>query len=200
MTKLDFLLVGVGGQGTLLASDVLAAAGLRAGYDVKKSEVHGMAQRGGSVTSHVRLGEWVYSPLIAKGRVDYLLAFEKLEAARWADFLRPGGTAIVNDQAIAPMAVSSGVQPYPTDEALLGILRRDCHQVHIVPGAEIAREMGNPRVLNLVMLGYLSTFLPFHEEQWEAAIVGHVPARFLELNRQAFARGRQAGDLARVAS
>jgi indolepyruvate ferredoxin oxidoreductase beta subunit len=198
--KIDVLMAGVGGQGIILASDILGEVAIAAGYDAKKSDVHGMAQRGGSVTSHVRLGEWVYSPLIAKGNVDYLLAFEKLEAARWAEFLRHGGTAIVNQQAIAPMAVSSGLQPYPGDEVLLGVLRQDGHRVRIVPGAAIAQELGNPRVLNLVMLGYLSIYLPFHEEQWEAAIVAHVPARFLDLNRQAFARGRQAGISARAVS
>ncbi len=190
--KIDVLMAGVGGQGIILASDILGEVAIAAGYDAKKSDVHGMAQRGGSVTSHVRLGPQVYSPLIAKGEADYLLAFEKLEAARWAEFLRPGGIAIVNDQAIPPMAVSSGLQPYPGDDVLLGVLGQAGHTVHMVPGAAIAAELGNPRVLNLVMLGFLSTFLPFRPEQWEAAMAGHVPARFLELNRRAFERGRQA--------
>ena len=190
--KIDVLMVGVGGQGIILASDILGAVAIAAGYDAKKSDVHGMAQRGGSVVSHVRIAERVYSPLVAQGTVDYLLALEKLEAGRSADYLRPGGTAIVNDLAIPPAAVSSGAQAYPSDETILGLLRRNGGQAHLVPGQAIAVELGNQRVLNLVMLGYLSTFLPFPVEVWDAAIADHVPARFLELNRRAFARGREA--------
>ncbi|MCL5025484.1 MAG: indolepyruvate oxidoreductase subunit beta [Chloroflexi bacterium] len=190
--KIDVLMAGVGGQGIILASDILAEVAIAAGYDTKKSDVHGMAQRGGSVVSHVRLGERVHSPLAARGAVDYLLAFEKLEAARFAEHLRPGGTAVVNDLAIPPMAVSSGAQAYPSDEVLLELLQRDGRKVCLVPGQAIAMDLGNPRVLNLVMLGYLSTFLPFGPDLWDAAIAAHVPARFLELNRQAFACGRAA--------
>jgi indolepyruvate ferredoxin oxidoreductase, beta subunit len=187
--KIDILMVGVGGQGIILASDILGDVAIVAGYDAKKSDVHGMAQRGGSVMSHVRLGERVYSPLAIKGEIDFLLAFEKLEAARWAEYLKPGGIAVVNDQAIPPMAVTSGVMPYPGDDVLLAMLRTNGRQAQFVPGSAIAEELGNPRVLNLAMLGYLSRYLPFGPADWEAAIVAHVPARFLELNRRAFAAG-----------
>jgi indolepyruvate ferredoxin oxidoreductase beta subunit len=186
------MMAGVGGQGIILASDILAAVAIVAGYDAKKSDVHGMAQRGGSVVSHIRLAGQVHSPLIARGCVDYLVAFEKLEAGRWVEYLRPGGIAIVNDQAIPPAAVSSGTQAYPSDDALLSLLRSDGRQARLVPGLAIAVELGNPRVLNLVMLGHLSRLLPFGEEQWKAAITDHVPSRFLDSNRRAFARGREA--------
>ncbi len=193
VNKIDVLMAGVGGQGIILASDILGEVAILAGYDAKKSDVHGMAQRGGSVVSHIRIGKQVHSPLVAEGEADYLLAFEKLEAARWAGYLRDGGIAVVNNQAIAPASVSSGAQPYPADDALFAALGRHAGRICMVPGKAIAEELGNPRVLNLVMLGYLSTLLPFDMNQWEAAIVAHVPPRFLDLNRRAFARGQQQG-------
>jgi indolepyruvate ferredoxin oxidoreductase beta subunit len=175
-----------------LASDIVGEVAIIAGYDAKKSDVHGMAQRGGSVMSHIRLGEKVYSPLATKGEIDFLLAFEKLEAARWADFIKPGGIAVVNDQAIPPMAVTSGVTSYPADEVLLGLLNAGGRQAFLVRGSQIAVELDNPRVLNLAMLGYLARFLPFQPTEWDAAIAAHVPGRFLELNRRAFAAGAAA--------
>lgn len=192
MVKVDFLLVGVGGQGTLLASDVLAATGLKAGYDVKKSEVHGMAQRGGSVSSHVRWAEKVCSPLIGRGDVDLLLAFEKLEAVRYAGLLRPGATIVVNDLAIPPVSVGVGVDTYPTDEQILQALSGVSPSVHLVPGIALAEQLGNARVSNMVLLGALSHFVDVDLECWLAAIADRVPARTLEANRAAFAAGRQA--------
>jgi indolepyruvate ferredoxin oxidoreductase beta subunit len=190
--KRDFLLVGVGGQGTLLSSDVLAATGLRAGYDVKKSEVHGMAQRGGSVTSHVRWAERVFSPLIGRGEADLMLAFEKLEAVRFASLLRPGATIVVDDHAIPPVSVSTGADSYPADEEVRRALLSVSQQVRFVPGIALARDLGNVRVNNVVMLGALSRFVDVDVAHWLAAIAERVPPRTRELNRAAFLAGRQA--------
>ncbi len=192
MSGYDFLLVGVGGQGTLLASDVLAATGMRAGFDVKKSEVHGMAQRGGSVTSHVRWGEKVFSPLIGRGEVGYMVAFEKLEAVRFAGLLRPGAVIIVNDRAIPPISVSAGNDRYPSDEEVRAALAAVSTSVHFVPAVPIAERLGEVRANNVVLLGALSRFVEVPLECWLAAIAERVPARTLEINQAAFLAGRQA--------
>jgi len=190
MTKFDFLLVGVGGQGVLLASDILAEVGLRAGYDAKKSEVHGMAQRGGSVVSHVRWAEKVLSPLIGQGEVDYLLALEKLEALRCIEVLRPGGTVIVNDHRIPPVSVSSGGDEYPDDQRVRRVLSEVTDDVHFVPGVELAEELGNARASNVVMLGALSKSLDIDLDIWLEVIAERVPEKYVELNHQAFLKGR----------
>lgn len=192
MKKVDFLLVGVGGQGTLLASDVLADTGLRAGYDVKKSEVHGMAQRGGSVTSHVRWAGHVYSPLIGRGEADFMLAFEKLEAARFAHLVRPGGAIVVNDHAIPPVSVSVGSDVYPSDAQVRQVLGAVSPRVRFVPGMALAEQLGNVRANNVVLLGALSRFVDVPAELWLAAIAERVPPRTLEINRAAFLAGREA--------
>jgi indolepyruvate ferredoxin oxidoreductase, beta subunit len=191
-TKKDFLLAGVGGQGTLLASDILVEVGSRAGYEAKKSEIHGMAQRGGSVTSHVRWGEQVYSPFISKGEADYFLAFEKLEAMRQVEAVRPGGIIIVNDYRIAPVSVSSGGAEYPDDERIRQALLTVSSEVHFVPGLALATELGNTRTSNVVLLGALSKFLDVPDEIWLEALAARVPARFVEVNKAAFLRGRDA--------
>lgn len=192
MDRHDFLLVGVGGQGTLLGSDVIAAAGLRAGYDVKKSEVHGMAQRGGSVISHVRWAERVYSPLIGRGEADLMLAFERLEAIRFAAFLRPGATIVVNDHAIPPVAVNIGAAEYPTAEQERQALTSVSPRIHLVPGLRLAEELGNVRVSNVVLLGALSRFVAVDVAHWLAAIAERVPPHTVEANRAAFLAGREA--------
>jgi len=190
--KQDFLLVGVGGQGTILASDVVAEVGLLAGYDAKKSEIHGMSQRGGCVDSHVRWGTRVYSPLAAKGDVDFLVAFELLEAARWAPYLAPGAVAIVNRHRIPPLAVSRAEARYPTEEEVLAqFTARDCRALPI-EGTALATALGNPAAAGIVLLGLLSTLLPVSPEDWLAVISRRVPARFLDLNRRAFHAGRQS--------
>ncbi len=190
MKTTDFIVVGVGGQGTLLASDVIAQVGLGAGLEAKKSEVHGMAQRGGSVISHVRWGERVFSPLIGKGEADFLLAFEKLEALRHVDWLKPGGVALVNDQAIPPVAVSSGGAEYPSDERFLAAFKAVTERVYLVPSIKVAQEVGSARVNNVVMLGALSALLDVDEAVWRAAIEERVPQKYLEMNLRAFERGR----------
>ncbi len=192
MSKHDFILVGVGGQGTILASDIIAAAGLAAGYDVKQSEVHGMAQRGGSVTSHVRWASQVFSPLIGRGEADLMLAFEKLEAVRFAGLVRPGATIVVNDHAIPPVSVSTGTDRYPSDEELRQALSVVSSDVHFLPGLAMAERLGNPRATNVVLLGALSRFVEVDVGLWLEAIAGRVPPRTLDLNRAAFLAGRDA--------
>ncbi len=189
----NFLLAGVGGQGTILASNVLADVGLAAGLDVKKSEVHGMAQRGGSVNTHVRWNAGqVYSPLIGMGEADAVLVFERAEAVRYIEYLKPGGLAIVDSEAILPITVTSGGAIYPTDEEVEAVYRQATERFCLVPGAEIARSAGNARAANIVLLGALSAFLDLAEEAWLEVIAGRVPAKYLELNRRAFSKGREA--------
>ncbi|MGQ9458641.1 MAG: indolepyruvate oxidoreductase subunit beta [Anaerolineae bacterium] len=187
----NFLLVGVGGQGTILASNVLAEVGLEAGYDVKKAEVHGMAQRGGSVTSHVRWGRAVRSPIIGAGEADVLLAFEKLEAVRYAENLRPGGLALVSDHAIPPVSVSSGNDVYPADEKVRSVLQAVTDDVCFVPAVAEAQALGNARVHNIVLLGALSQRLEVPADLWERVIAAWVPERHRDLNVRAFRRGRE---------
>lgn len=189
----SFVLVGVGGQGTLLASNILAEVGLAAGFDVKKSEVHGMAQRGGSVASHVRWHpKQVFSPLVGLGEADILLSFEKVEALRFAEFLRRGGTAVVNDMAIVPVTVSSGTAVYPGDEHLAKVFDALDAELVMVPGERLAQEAGNVKAANVVLLGAISKLLPLPEETWWECLAQRVPKKFLELNRVAFASGRAA--------
>ena len=153
MTKThNFLLAGVGGQGTILASNVLAEVGLAAGFDVKKSEVHGMAQRGGSVNTHIRWdADRVYSPLVGLGEADFLLAFEQAEALRYVEYLRPGGLAVVNDYRIEPITVTSGGAHYPTAQELRATYAQVTENLHLVPGTAIALELGNTRTTNVVL-------------------------------------------------
>lgn len=189
---INFVLVGVGGQGTLLASDILAELGLRLGFDVKKAEVHGMSQRGGSVTSHLRWAPHVYSPIIPQGEADILLAFEKLEAVRFISQLKPNGMALVNDYAIEPLSVQTSGVPYPEDEEIRSRLAQVTANVYWVKGMDIAEALGNTRTANVVLLGALSTLLDVNPGVWEAVLESRVPAKHLELNRKAFQAGREA--------
>jgi len=191
----NFLLAGVGGQGTILASDVLAEVALASGFDVKKSEVHGMAQRGGSVNTHVRWNfDRVYSPLIGLGEADVLLVFEEAEALRYAEYLKPDGVAIVNQDAIKPITVTSGGAHYPSEEEVTSIYSAMTDRFHLIPGTALAQELGNARAANVILLGALSTFLEIPTDTWLAVIEGRVPSKYRALNRQAFLRGRQAVD------
>ena len=190
--SVSFLLSGVGGQGTILASNVLADVGLAAGLDVKKSEVHGMAQRGGSVNTHVRWdADRVHSPLNSLGEADFLLVFEQAEALRYAGYLKPGGVAVVNDYTIKPITVTSGGAHYPTRSELKVAYSTLTDEFHIVPGTAIAQDLGNPRAANVALIGALSTFLEVSEETWLEVIEARVPQEYVELNRQAFLRGRR---------
>ncbi len=190
MNDINFLFVGVGGQGILTASDIAAEVGLQAGYDAKKSEVHGFSQRGGVVESHVRWGKTVAAPLAEKGTVDYLIATEVLEAARWIAWLRPGGTVFINRQRIAPMSVTVGDAVYPPEEEILAAVRARTGDVNLVAGLATAEQLGNPRLANTVLLGALSTRLDVEPEIWLAVISRRVPPKYVELNRQAFQEGR----------
>jgi len=191
-TALSFLLVGVGGQGTILASDILAEAGLKLGYDVKKAEIHGMSQRGGSVVSNLRWGEKVFSPIVPLGSADILVAFEKLEAARFVDYLRPGGLALVNDYAIPPITVSAGASLYPSDEQIWANLDRCSAQSVWLNGMRIAEDLGNIKTANVVIVGALCALLDLPEDAFLAAVESRVPTKYLEVNKKAFAAGREA--------
>ncbi len=186
----NILFCGVGGQGILLASELTAEALLAQGLDVKKSEVHGMAQRGGSVEAHLRYGAKVYSPLIEPGAADLMLAFEMMEALRYLPYLHKKSRVIVNTQQIMPPAVATGKATYP-EHILEQLAERDL-EVLPVDGFEIARAAGNVKAANVALVGALSTLLPIPEAAWLAAIEKRVPARFLELNRKVFAAGRKA--------
>ncbi len=191
MTKvLNITLAGVGGQGTLLAGEILCNVALLSGRDVKKSEVHGMAQRGGSVVSQVRIGQKVNSPLIALGETDILIAFEKLEALRYAHFLRPDGIAMVNDQEIKPITVSSGQAQWPDNVNSLLTSTFDNASLELIPALKIARELGNVRVVNLVMIGALSKHTDIDDAIWRQSIEALVKPKFLELNLKAFEAGK----------
>lgn len=189
--KLDILITGVGGQGVVLASDIIGEAAVAAGYDVKKTDTLGMAQRGGSVVSNVRLGPEVRSPMIREGEVAILLAFEKLEAARWSHFLRPGGVAIINDYEQPPLSVSLGQEKYPTDVAITTALERRTERIHFIEGSRRAAELGNARTLNILMLGCLSVFTPLAADVWRECISRRLPERLREINLTAFEKGRK---------
>ncbi|MDP2936701.1 MAG: indolepyruvate oxidoreductase subunit beta [Dehalococcoidia bacterium] len=197
-TAVDVLMVGVGGQGTVMASDILAEAALAEGFDVKKSDALGMSQRGGSVVSQVRLGTKIFSPMVKKGEADILLGFEKLEAARWAGHLRSHGLAIINDQAIPPFSVSSGSEKYPPDELVLDLLHRKTERVFFVQGMALAQEAGTTKALNAAMLGFLSVLIDvINKGAWLESLTRALPARLLDLNLVAFEMGRQAAEAAR---
>ena len=185
----NIYMVGVGGQGIIRASDILCEVAMRSGFDVKKSEVHGMAQRGGSVTSHVRYGEKVYSPLSAKGDVDILVAFERLEVLRSLDYLRPGGRVIMSEQELYPPSVNLGEADYP--EEVANMVRKWTPHVHEVNAARIAMEAGNIKAENTAMLGALSVWLDFAEDVWDAVFLEGFPAKVLEANLKAFSAGRK---------
>jgi indolepyruvate ferredoxin oxidoreductase beta subunit len=189
---LSFILVGVGGQGTILASDLLAEVGLRLGYDVKKAEVHGMSQRGGSVVSNLRWAAQVYSPIVPRGTADVLVAFEKLEAVRFSDFLRPGGLALVNNFAIVPVTVNAAGSEYPEDDRLHEALRRITPHEEWVDGVALAEAAGNSRASNVVMIGALAGLLDLPDDIVCEAIEVRVPARYVDLNKRAYKAGREA--------
>ncbi len=184
------MIVGVGGQGSLLASRLLGNLLTAEGYDVKVSEVHGMSQRGGSVVTYVRFGEKVYSPIIDKGEADYIVSFEKIEAARYIDCLKDGGTVVVNTQEIDPMPVITGRATYPGDA--LRKLSEKGVRVDALDALSLANEAGNARAVNIVLMGRLARCFGISEEKWLAAIETTVQPKFVELNKKAFALGYNA--------
>jgi indolepyruvate ferredoxin oxidoreductase beta subunit len=184
----NVFLAGVGGQGILLASEVLCEAFLLSGYDVKKSEVHGMAQRGGAVTTHLRYGKKVHSPLIEPGTADLLVAFEKMEALRFAHYLSPGGAALVNAQEILPPSVSTGKERYPS--RIEERLREFTPNLFVVDALAAALSLHEVRAVNIVMVGAASRFLPLPEEAYVEALHATMHARIVEVNVRAFRAGR----------
>ena len=190
MNTKNIMIVGVGGQGSLLASKLLGRLLMEQGFDVKVSEVHGMSQRGGSVVTFVRYGEKVHSPVIDQGQADAIVSFELLEAARWLGYLKPGGKIITNTQQIDPMPVITGAAEYP--EGLLEKMREAGAAVDAVDCLTLAEEAGNAKAVNLVLLGRLSHYFDFPEEAWQEAIEACVPAKFLKVNKKAFALGKNA--------
>jgi indolepyruvate ferredoxin oxidoreductase beta subunit len=192
LKQLNMLFVGVGGQGILTASDIAAQVGLDLGLDSKKSEVHGFAQRGGVVESHIRWAPSVGSPTCEKGTVDVLVAFELLEAARWVDWLKPEGTLIVNRQKLIPMSVSVGDAVYPEEAAILDALRKRAGKVVVVDALPLAEQAGNARTVNTILLAALSALLETDPEVWETAILRRVPASYRDVNEVAFKLGQEA--------
>ena len=191
MATRNIMIVGVGGQGTLLSSKLLGHVLLEQGYDVKVSEVHGMSQRGGSVVTYVRFGEKVYSPVIDRGEADIIVSFEKLEAARWLEYLKPGGQIITNTQEVEPMPVITGTAEYP--DSLVEKMQTAGAKVDAKDFLAIAESAGNAKAVNIALLGRLSNYFPeISDEEWQKAIEVCVPQKFLELNRKAFEMGRSA--------
>jgi indolepyruvate ferredoxin oxidoreductase beta subunit len=185
----NVLVAGVGGQGVILASDIMSEVFMEAGYDVKKSEIHGMAMRGGIVTSHFRFGKKVYSPLIKEGEVDILFAFEQLEGLRWINHLRRKGKIIMNDNKINPPAVNLGDMDYPKDipETIMNRFK----DFYLVKGTEIALQMGDVRAANVVLLGAMSKLFEIKEDLWLKTILNYLPPKVHDVNRKAFAAGRE---------
>ena len=188
MDTRNIMIVGVGGQGSLLASKLLGHLLLTQGYDVKVSEVHGMSQRGGSVVTYVRYGDHVASPVIDQGEADFIVSFELLEAARWLSFLKPDGQIVTNTQQIDPMPVIIGAAKYPED--LVAKMQASGAKVDAMDCLSLAEQAGSAKAVNLVLLGRLSHYFGLPEEAWMEAIEAIVPAKFLELNKKAFFLGR----------
>ena len=191
MKSTNILIVGVGGQGTLLASVLLGNLALDKGYDVKLSEVHGMSQRGGSVVTHVKISEGtVSSPLIEEGDADVIIAFEELEAFRWMPYLKEGGSMYINTQQILPMPVILGAAEYPAD--IVAKISKVADSVKAIDALSIAEECGSSKAVNVVLLGAASKNMPFDESSWLDVIEKNVKPKFIDLNKKAFAEGRKA--------
>jgi len=184
----NILVAGVGGQGVILASDMMSEVFMEAGYDVKKSEVHGMAMRGGIVTSHFRFGKKVYSPLIKQGEVDILFAFEQLEGLRWINHLRANGKIVMNDHKINPPAVNLGEMEYP--KTIPEKIKAKFKGFYLIKGTEMALQLGDARAANVVLLGAISKFFELNEDLWLKTILNYLPPKVHELNRKAFSAGR----------
>ena len=190
MKTKNIMIVGVGGQGSLLASKLLGRLLLEKGYDIKVSEVHGMSQRGGSVVTYVRFGEKVYSPVIDRGEADFIVSFELLEAARWTEYLKPGGRIVVNTQKISPMPVITGAAEYP--RGLEEQMKAAGLEVDAIDALALAQQAGSAKAVNIVLMGYLSRYFDFSEEDWMETMDRCVPPKFLEMNKTAFRLGRNA--------
>lgn len=190
MTTKNIMIVGVGGQGTLLTSRILGGITVDAGYDVKLSEVHGMAQRGGSVVTFVRYGEKVAEPIVEEGQADLLIAFERLEALRYAHFLKKDGVIVVNDWRIDPITVVTGAREYP--ENILETLEKE-HTVYTINAMEEALKLGNAKTFNVIVLGMAARYMDFEKQSWLDVIERTVPAKTVEINQRAFLVGFEGG-------
>ncbi|MBQ6966579.1 MAG: indolepyruvate oxidoreductase subunit beta [Lachnospiraceae bacterium] len=186
----NIMIVGVGGQGSLLASKILGSLLLSEGYDVKVSEVHGMSQRGGSVVTYVRYGEHVYSPIIDEGEADYIVSFELMESARWLKYLKKDGQIVTNTQQIDPMSVVLGAEEYP--ENLVEKMKEKGVKVDALDCLSLAEKAGNIKAVNVVLLGRLSHYFDLPEESWIKALENNVPAKLLDINKKAFQYGKEA--------
>ncbi|NLY08752.1 MAG: indolepyruvate oxidoreductase subunit beta [Tissierellia bacterium] len=188
MSVTNILLVGVGGQGTVLASTILAKGLIKAGYDVKMSEIHGMSQRGGSVSTQVRFGKEVISPVIGEGEADIIVAFEKMEALRYLNFLKPEGSVIVNEEELPSAIIQAGLAKYP--EGILEELKSHA-KTYPIPATTIAGEMGNEKVMNVVLFGAMAKMLGLSDVDWKEVIKENVKPQFAELNLQAYEKGAE---------
>lgn len=186
---INFLLTGVGGQGTILASNVLADLGVMLGFDVKKAEIHGMSQRGGTVTSYIRWAEKVYSPIISRGEADIIIAFEKLEAIRAIDQIKKGGIILINDYSIIPVTVSSGNAVYPSDDTIIEKIHSFTNRDYWIKGMQISDELGNSKVSNVAVLGALSHILNIEKETFLKSIVDKIPVHLRAVNQASFGKG-----------
>jgi len=194
MTMTNFLVTGVGGQGTLLAADIIAQVGLAQGLDAKKSEVHGMAQRGGVVVSHVRWGEKVYSPLIALGEADFLIGQEVVEGGRFLHYLKPGGVLLLSSETLPPPSLTLSKMEYPPAQKVIDAARQITDRIIFIAAPQLAEELGNRRVANTILLGALSAQMPEVDPKfWLDVIVRRVPQKAVEVNRKAFELGRKMG-------
>ena len=190
-------MTGVGGQGVIMASDILTTAALATGYDVKKTDSLGMAQRGGSVTSHVRIGEKVFSPMIPPGGADFLVSYERLEAVRSLALLRPDGIAIVDSVAVTPLSVTIDGYHYPSIDEVRESLSAITQRAYVLPAMEMATKLGNPRASSVLCLGFLSVFLELPEQSWFDEIRRHLPSRLHDVNLAAFNAGVEAAQQSR---
>ena len=190
MNAYNFLIAGVGGQGTVLASDILSDVGSESGFDVKKSDILGLAVRGGSVVSHVRWAEQVHGPMIEEGTAHFLVGFEWLETLRRLSYVHAKGTIVVNDCRLDPITVSSGEADYPGKDTILAELKRAAKKVHVIPGLQTALDLGNARTLNIVVMGALSRLLEPSHSLWEEILRKRVPKKVMDLNLEAFRKGR----------
>jgi indolepyruvate ferredoxin oxidoreductase beta subunit len=189
MNSYKIIIAGVGGQGVILAGNIIGDAAIASGYDVKKTDTIGMAQRGGSVISHLRVAPKIYSPVIGDGQADIVLSFEKMEAARCLSFLKPGGIVILNNREMPPLSVSCGMEHYPSDQEIMSVLKQKTDSVYFVEGTKKSEAIGNIKVLNIFMLGCLSQFMDIEDKIWRESIIKSLPAKIVAINITAFEAG-----------
>ncbi len=189
MSSYNIIIAGVGGQGVILAGNVIGDAAIASGYDIKKTDTIGMAQRGGSVISHLRVAPKIYSPVIGEGQADIVISFEKMEAARCFGFLKAGGTVILNNREMPPLSVSCGMERYPSDEEIIAVLKQKTDSIYFVEGTKKSEAIGNIKVLNIFMLGCLSQFMDIEDKIWRESIIKSLPAKIVGINITAFEAG-----------